>query len=111
MDAAQLNNYSIDIGPMGPIGEGESLILRVTRNCPWNRCLFCPVYKEQRFSYRSVPEIKSDIDAIKRIVDLIETTSWKLGFGGKLTGEILHEVVMSHPEIYGNDPYHGTQDN
>jgi len=111
VDTAQVDNYSIDIGPMGPIGEGEALILRVTRNCPWNRCLFCPVYKEKRFSYRNVPEIKSDINAVKRIVELIETTSWDIGFSGRIKGEILQEVIRSHPEIYGEDPYHTTQDN
>jgi len=35
--------------------------VRVVRNCPWNRCLFCPGYKGQKFSLREVDEIKNDL--------------------------------------------------
>jgi radical SAM superfamily enzyme YgiQ (UPF0313 family) len=34
----------------------------VTRNCPWNRCAFCPVYKSQRFQKRALEEVKNDIE-------------------------------------------------
>ena len=37
-------------GPIRPPSEAGSLLLRVTRNCPWNRCKFCPVYKGAEFS-------------------------------------------------------------
>jgi radical SAM superfamily enzyme YgiQ (UPF0313 family) len=45
--------------------------LRLTHNCPWNKCAFCPVYKGEKFSFRSVDEIKGDIDAIAMCRDLI----------------------------------------
>ena len=83
MEIKEFNDYTMDIGPMGPIGEGEALILRATRNCPWNRCLFCPAYKNKFFVYRSVPDIKRDIDTVKRIEKLVEETSWEIGFGGR----------------------------
>ena len=38
--------------------------MRVTRNCPWNQCLFCPAYKGAKFSRRTVEEVKQDIDAM-----------------------------------------------
>jgi len=44
------------------------LLIRVTRNCPWNRCTFCPVYKGARFSVRPVDHLKADIDAVYRHV-------------------------------------------
>jgi radical SAM superfamily enzyme len=53
-------------GVIRPPSEAGSLLLRVTRNCPWNRCLFCPAYKGTSFSKRSVSEIKNDIDEMKR---------------------------------------------
>lgn len=56
-------------GPIRPPSEAHSLLLRVTRNCPWNRCTFCPVYKEAKFSLRSVDDVKRDIDSIHRHVD------------------------------------------
>jgi radical SAM superfamily enzyme YgiQ (UPF0313 family) len=55
-------------GPIRPPSEAGSLLIRVTRNCPWNRCRFCPVYKGQRFSLRPVAEVLQDIDAVHRYV-------------------------------------------
>ena len=51
-------------GPIRPPSEARSLLIRVTRNCPWNRCLFCPVYKGERFSRRPVEHVIKDIDAV-----------------------------------------------
>jgi len=51
-------------GPIRPPSEASSLLIRVTRNCPWNRCLMCPAYKGTGFSKRKVEEIKKDIDAM-----------------------------------------------
>ena len=48
-------------GPIRPPSEAGSLLIRITRNCPWNRCLFCPVYKRRKFSLRSLEEIQDDI--------------------------------------------------
>jgi radical SAM superfamily enzyme len=53
-------------GVIRPPSEADSLLVRVTRNCPWNRCLFCPAYKGTTFSRRSVAEIKEDIDEMVR---------------------------------------------
>ena len=55
-------------GVIRPPSEARSLLLRVTRNCPWNRCSFCPVYKAKKFSIRPVAHVKRDIDAIHRHV-------------------------------------------
>jgi radical SAM superfamily enzyme YgiQ (UPF0313 family) len=63
--------HSIEQGPIRPPSEARSLLLRVTRNCPWNRCEFCHIYKGQRFSLRTVEEVKQDIDAIHTIVSEI----------------------------------------
>ena len=49
-------------GVIRPPSEAQSLLIRVTRNCPWNQCVFCPAYKGTKFSKRSVEEIKQDID-------------------------------------------------
>lgn len=55
-------------GPIRPPSEAASLLIRVTRNCPWNRCRFCPVYKGHRFSLRPVADVLADIDAVHRCV-------------------------------------------
>jgi hypothetical protein len=48
-------------GPIRPPSEAGSLLIRVTRNCPWNRCTFCPVYKGADFSLRPIDEVLEDI--------------------------------------------------
>lgn len=53
-------------GVIRPPSEAQSLLVRVTRNCPWNQCLFCPAYKGVKFSRRTVEEVKKDIDAMAR---------------------------------------------
>jgi radical SAM superfamily enzyme YgiQ (UPF0313 family) len=66
--------FSIEQGPIRPPSEARSLLLRVTRNCSWNRCEFCHIYKGQRFSLRTVEEVKKDIDAIQAIASEISAS-------------------------------------
>ncbi|MFW6126826.1 MAG: radical SAM protein [Thermodesulfobacteriota bacterium] len=58
-------------GPIRPPSEAGSLLLRVMRNCPWNRCTFCPLYKSSHFSRRSVEHVKRDIDAVQAGIQAI----------------------------------------
>jgi radical SAM superfamily enzyme YgiQ (UPF0313 family) len=51
-----------EVGPIRPPSEAASLLIRVTRNCPWNRCEFCPTYKGTRFERRPIEDILEDID-------------------------------------------------
>ncbi len=53
-------------GPIRPPSEASSLLVRVSRNCPWNRCAFCPVYKGQKFSLRQTEEVLADLDEMKK---------------------------------------------
>jgi len=55
-------------GPIRPPSEAHSLLIRVTRNCPWNHCTFCPVYKGAKFSIRPVEHVKRDIDAVREYI-------------------------------------------
>ena len=51
-------------GPIRPPSEAHSLLVRVIRNCTWNRCTFCPVYKGTKASQRSLDEVLADVDAM-----------------------------------------------
>ena len=62
-------------GPIRPPSEAYSLLVRVTRNCPWNHCTFCPVYKDTRFSIRPKDHVIKDIDSIYRSVEIIQKTA------------------------------------
>lgn len=81
--------FSFEQGPIRPPNEARSLLLRVTRNCPWNQCLFCPVYKRSKFSLRTVEEIKEDIQSARDIADDIKALSWKLGYSGKVNDQVI----------------------
>jgi hypothetical protein len=84
-------------GPIRPPNEARSLLLRLTRNCPWNQCLFCPVYKRDKFSLRTVDEIKQDILAAKQIADDIKALSWKLGHSGDVNEAVI-SAIFNQPE-------------
>ena len=60
-------------GPIRPPSEARSLLIRVTRNCPWNRCTFCPVYKGETFSIRPVAHVMRDIDAVHHQVQILQS--------------------------------------
>jgi hypothetical protein len=57
-----------EIGPIRPPSEASSLMLRVTRNCPWNKCRFCSLYKGTQFSIRKRSHVIEDIDAVASFV-------------------------------------------
>ncbi len=62
-------------GPIRPPSEARSLLVRVTRNCHWNRCTFCPVYKGARFSVRPVEHMLADLDTIATYVQKLSLIS------------------------------------
>ncbi len=78
-------------GPIRPPSESSSLLLRVSRNCPWNRCSFCPVYKGAGFGKRPLHEVKSDIKVIHDSVSFILNNDEKTThtYDGTLSPETL----------------------
>ena len=58
-----MNTVPFELGPIRPVDEAESLLIRTTRGCPWNRCTFCVNYKDMKFSLRKLDEVKQDIVA------------------------------------------------
>jgi hypothetical protein len=66
-------DHDFEQGPIRPPSEARSLLIRVTRNCPWNHCTFCPVYKGARFSVRPEAHVIDDIDAIHRCLSMLKS--------------------------------------
>lgn len=87
-------------GPIRPPSEAESLLIRINRNCPWNKCLFCPVYKGKKFSRRTVEEIKGDIRAFKEAEQKLKVLSMKHGYGGAVTVELMEMLYRQEPELF-----------
>jgi radical SAM superfamily enzyme YgiQ (UPF0313 family) len=88
-------------GPIRPPSEAYSLLLRVTRNCPWNRCEFCHTYKNEKFSLRTVEEVKRDIDVVQGIISEIKSISWKYGFGGEVSVPLVN-LILQHPQHFSD---------
>ena len=91
---------SFELGPIRPPSEAFSLLIRVTRNCPWNRCKFCKTYKGEKFELRSVAAIKQDIRTVKVIRDKIEALARESGHGDRVR-ETAAAIINSLP----NDAY------
>jgi radical SAM superfamily enzyme YgiQ (UPF0313 family) len=83
------------------------LLLRVTRNCPWNLCEFCRTYKGERYSARSIDEVKADIDIVKALAGEIKAASWHLGFAGEINEQVIMAIINSNPELYGRQKGNG----
>ena len=73
-----------ELGPIRPPSEAYSLLIRATRNCPWNKCLFCHCYKDTTFSLRPVEDIEREIDAAGEMRDRIVEASHSSGYGGNV---------------------------
>ena len=100
MNTAEYQGF--ETGPIRPPSEHASLLLRVTRNCPWNRCRFCTLYKGQTFSIRSREAVKADIDAVRMCVDAFdEMTVLPRG-----AAETVHRALLSRLGDGGRNVYY-----
>lgn len=95
------NRYSFETGVYRPPSEGgsHSLLVRFTRNCPWNHCTFCGMYKTEKFQIRPVAEIRQDIDAMRTISTELRTISRQLGLDGRLTREVVQTFLEKAPML------------
>jgi radical SAM superfamily enzyme YgiQ (UPF0313 family) len=99
----KLGKCTFEIGPIRPPSEGGSysLLIRATRNCPWNRCKFCygMPYNHERFQLRPVEEIKTDIRTAKTISDEIKQVSWQLGYAGQINNAVASYIIQREPYL------------
>ncbi len=93
--------FPFETGIYRPPSEGgsHSLLVRFTRNCPWNRCGFCAMYKSERFEVRPLAEIKTDIDAIARLCDALRRHSDRLGDQGAVTQRAIVSLLGEMPSL------------
>ncbi len=101
MPSLSTRKYDFETGVYRPPSEGGSysLLVRFTRNCPWNRCEFCAMYKTEKFELRPLEEIKGDIDAIAALCNDLRELSRKNGQGGTVTHEAAVALIGRYPEL------------
>ncbi len=99
-----LGKLEFAVGVYRPPSEGgaASLLLRITENCPWNKCTFCEMYKDEKFVYRSVEDVKKDIDTVRKISDEIQAVSWEMGLGGRVTRDVGMAILKADPSLNMN---------
>ncbi|MFH0729277.1 MAG: radical SAM protein [Pseudomonadota bacterium] len=107
MTFSTAQKYSFETGVYRPPSEGgsHSLLVRLTRNCPWNHCTFCGMYKTEKFELRSVAEIKRDINAMAAICYDLREISRKLGGDGGITREAAFSLIRQHPDLNDHEGF------
>ena len=107
IDTSELGKHSFQIGMYRPPSEGAraSLLLQVTENCPWDRCSFCCLYRGKKFGFRSVGEIKRDIDAAKALADELIRISKQLGYKGKVNRKVILTIVEADSSLGLNSSF------
>jgi len=88
--------------PYRPPSEAYSMLIRVTRNCPWNRCAFCNMYKGQRFSRRPLEDVKRDISMAADVYGERPTMFWGDSNSIILKTEELEELLNHTYKVYPN---------
>ena len=84
-----IDPFQFETGVYRPPSEGgsASLLVRFTRNCPWNHCTFCAMYKTEKFEVRPLKEIYGDIEAMAALAGALKSESLRLDQGGRITPE------------------------
>ncbi len=89
-------------GPIRPPSEAYSLLIRVTRNCPWNRCTFCGTYGDAKFSVRPMEDVIKDIDSVCRHVENLKSIA---DFTGRISQADLR-VALNNLEQGEQDAFY-----
>jgi radical SAM superfamily enzyme YgiQ (UPF0313 family) len=99
-----LRRKDYDFPPFRPPSEANSLLLRVTRGCPWNKCTFCSMYKSTKFEIRDLSEVLSDIELAKNLYsDRVRTVfigdSNSLVVKTEVLVEVFRSLYAAFPQI------------
>ncbi len=93
--------FDYDFPPYRPPNEAASALIRASRGCPWNKCLFCTMYKTLKFQPRSVDEVKKDVD---KAVDIYKGAKTIFiadsdSLAMKKIDEIIRYIKLNFPDV------------
>jgi radical SAM superfamily enzyme YgiQ (UPF0313 family) len=90
-----------DFPPYRPPNEATSALIRASRGCPWNKCLFCSMYKTCKFKPRPLEDVKRDVERAANIfkgaktVFIADSDSLVM----KNIEDIIHHIKLNFPDI------------
>jgi radical SAM superfamily enzyme YgiQ (UPF0313 family) len=87
-----------DFPPFRPPNEARSVLIRLTRGCPWNKCEFCAMYKQVKFEIKPLEEVKSDVLKARQIYPA--ASSMFLGDSDNLVHNNLPEIMAFIREAF-----------
>jgi radical SAM superfamily enzyme YgiQ (UPF0313 family) len=101
MELEKLNEYYFETGPIRPPSEAYSLLIRATRNCPWNRCSFCHTYRGRKFELRPAEDVIADIETARAIVEGIKEFGRQNGLGNqpREAAAYIHSLVTNNDSV------------
>ncbi len=72
--------------PFRPPSEAQSLLVRATRYCSWNKCAFCygVHWDRKKLEIRAVEDVKQDILNMKKLADEIAAWARENGYSDQL---------------------------
>ncbi len=99
-----LRKREYDFPPFRPPSEANSLLLRVTRGCPWNRCAFCSMYRGTKFEIRPIEEVLGDIETARdlygdRVSTIFIGDSNSLVVKTEILVKVLSALLSSFPHV------------
>ena len=98
------NKKNLEVPTIRPPNEKNSLLLRVTRGCFWNKCRFCGVYNyfKQGASFRGKTEVLEDIKKLGKDEKNLEKEAVFLGDSDPILIETsdLEEIIMRLYETF-----------
>lgn len=98
----EMKRSTIELGPIRPPSEAASLLIRLSRNCPWNKCAFCPVYKTDKFERRNPEDVIDEIDLMAEAVSKVRSLAGIDSSKESLTAEaclgVIHNPSISELE-------------
>lgn len=97
-----------------PWMEADSLLIQTTLGCTHNKCTFCDMFKEKRFSFRSIEDIFKDIAEARQIVPHVESIFLidgnVLALKTEFLLKIFEKITSTFPECSKISLYAGLND-
>jgi radical SAM superfamily enzyme YgiQ (UPF0313 family) len=91
-----------------PFSEANSYLLQCTIGCSHNQCTFCGMYKDRKYSVRSLEEIKTDIRMAMDYFEDVEKIFLCDGDAVAMETDILLEILRALHEAFPSLRHVGT---